>query len=135
MGLNAGIVYITGHAYACLFLEEDHFLSSPYFDSTKALDLCDNEKSLIFIECTSITAGHSTSFEESVSIGRGNTQLHINDPYFKIIDITISRSIGFLPLPITFDDVEKITIDLKIAEQNKERLKKKSFNKDRKSVV
>lgn len=129
MGLNAGIVYITGHAYACLFLEEDHFLSSPYFDSTKALDLCDNEKSLIFIECTSITAGHSTSFEESVSIGRGNTQLHINDPYFKIIDITISRSIGFLPLPITFDDVEKITIDLKIAEQNKERLKKKSFNK------
>lgn len=44
MGLNAGIVLIAGHAYACVFLEEEHLLSSPYSDATKMLDLCDNEK-------------------------------------------------------------------------------------------
>lgn len=127
MGLNAGIVLIAGHAYACVFLEEEHLLSSPYSDATKMLDLCDNEKKVIFIECTTFTAGNDTTFEQACSLARENTWVHVNDPNFEVIDISISRASGYLPLPIKFDDVEKITIDLEVNEENSIRLKKKDF--------
>lgn len=127
MGLNAGIVLIAGHAYACVFLEEEHLLSSPYSDATKMLDLCDNEKKVIFIECTTFTAGNDTTFEQACSLARENTWVHVNDPNFEVIDISISRASGYLPLPIKFDDVEKITIDLEVKEENSIRLKKKDF--------
>lgn len=128
MGLNAGVVLVSGHAYACLFLEEEHFPNSPYSDPTKALDLCDNEKELLFIECTMFTAGSDATFDMACAEGRLKTNLCIADPNFEIIDIFIARANGYLPLPISFDDVEKIQIDLEVAEQNSIRLKKKNFN-------
>lgn len=135
MGLNAGLVIITGHAYACVFLDDTSFPSSPYIDATKALDFCDNEKNLIFIECTAFCAGATASFEEAVSRGRLRTQTSIADGNFEIIDIPVARADKYLPLPISFDDVEKITIDLKVVEENKERLKKKGFSSSKETVT
>ena len=128
MGLNAGVVLIMGHAYVCLFLEEEHFPNSPFSDATKALDLCDNEKELLFVECTMFTAGNDATFDMACAEARLKTNLHVADPTFEIIDIQMARANGYLPLPISFDDVEKIQIDLKVAEQNSIRLKKKDFN-------
>ncbi len=127
MGLYSGIVLITGHAYICVFLEEEHLFSSPYDDASKMLDLCDNEGKVIFVECTAYTAGQTFSFEQACSAARETTWSHVNDPYFQVIDIAISRSNGLLPLAIKFDDVEKITIDLDVQKENSIRLKKKDF--------
>lgn len=128
MGLNAGIVLISGHAYASVFLEDEHLPSSPYLDATRAIDLCDNEKELLFVECTMFAAGRDSSFEVAVAQGRELTHLHVADTNFEIIDITISRSNGYLPLPISFDDSEKICVDLQVIEENSQRLQKKELN-------
>jgi len=127
IGLHAGVVLITGHAYACVFLEPIHFPSSPYLDSSKVLEMCENEQEILLIECTAFTAGSDANFDIACARGKENTQLHVNDPNFEIIDIAVARAGGYLPLPISFDDVDKITVDLQVIEENKTRMKKKDY--------
>lgn len=124
MGLNGGLVLVHGHAFACVFLENINFRTSPFNDAIRALDSCENNNDLIFVNCVDFCAGNDISFELSILNGKSLVKDAFEDEFFQIIDIKNARSLDYLPLPIKYE-VGKITVDLKVLEQNEIRLKKK----------
>lgn len=134
MGLNAGIVYIYGHAFACVFLEKDCFTPSPYRDAVHAVDMCENENNLLFINCVDFVAGNKYTFEESCERGKKLVINSESDPYFFIVDITIARASGYLPLPICYE-ADKIKVDLKVVEQNKIKIKRQDLNHKNEKII
>ena len=129
MGLDPFVVLISGHAFVGVFLDEVNFPTTCFYDASKALEMNSEEvNDLLFIECVSICAGETSSFEESCKRARTNVVNSLGDPNFKIIDVIRARSNGFLPLPIGFDDVERMVVDYEVAEQNKIRLARKKYD-------
>ena len=129
LGLNPFIVRVTGHAYVGVFLSDIHFPLSVYEDAGNVLTMnSEAENELVLVECTMFTAGHDATFEQACAVGRTTTQQHITDGNFQTIDIGLCRSLGYLPLPIKFDDVEKIIVDYEVIEQNKVRLATKKYS-------
>lgn len=128
MGLNPLVVLVHGHAYAGVFLTNTHFPLPVTDDAGEVLTMnSDAENELILIECTAFTAGKDTTFEQACADGRLTTQKHITDGNFQVIDIGICRYSGYLPLPITFDDIEKRVVDYDVIEQNKVKLAQKDY--------
>ena len=100
---------VSEHAYAGVFLSDEHFPLSVYEDAGNVLTMnSEAENELILIETTMFTAGKAATFEQACATGRLITQQHITDGIFQAIDIGLCRSLGYLPLPIKFDDVEKL---------------------------
>lgn len=137
MGLNPVVVLIKGHAFAGAFLEDLRLPTTIFADATKILEMCSEEENeLILFECTSITAGNKTSFEEACVYGKDNLLNAISDPKtgkadpeFEVIDIKRARSNGFFPLPIQYDDnVSRIVVDYEVEKQNKERFARKKYD-------
>lgn len=136
IGLNAFLVLTSRHAFAGVFLSGDNsFPSSVFLDAPEALEMNSQEENeILFIECVDFVAGSAVSFEESCLHGRMNVLRSVSDsnlerdPLFKIIDMQRARSNGFLPLPINFDDYDRVVVDYKIIEQNKIRLARKKFS-------
>ena len=136
MGLNPFIVLKSGHAFAGVFLEETKMPTTIFYDAPRVLEMnSEEENEVVFVECTSFVAGSNESFEESCVSGRQNVLSSITnpntgkaDPCFKVVDIQRARTNGFLPLPINFDDVDRIIVDYDVLEQNKIRLARKSYN-------
>ena len=129
MGLNPIVVLIKGHAFVGAFLEDEDFSTAVYYDASKVLEMSSQEENAtLFIECTSITAGNTASFEEASAIGKQHVLGAVSDLVFRAIDIQRCRNLGYLPLPIKYDDVERIAVDYEIAEQNELRLARKSYN-------
>lgn len=134
MGLNSGIVYVYGHAFACVFLEKDCFTPSPYRDAVHAVDMCENEKNLLFINCVDFVAGNKYTFEESCERGKKLVINSESDPYFFIVDMMIARASGYLPLPICYD-ADKVKVDLDVVEQNKIKIKRQDLNHKNEKIV
>ena len=129
MGLNPVLILVRGHAFVGVFLEEIGFYSLVNKDPASVLEMSSEEENkIIFIECTAITAGQCTSFEEACFLGKQAVIKNITDSQFCAIDIYRARRSGFLPLPINYDDVERIKVDFEVAEQNKVRLARKSYS-------
>lgn len=129
MGLNSFIVRVSEHAYAGVFLSDEHFPLSVYEDAGNVLTMnSEAENELILIETTMFTAGKAATFEQACATGRLITQQHITDGIFQAIDIGLCRSLGYLPLPIKFDDVEKIAVDYDVIKQNEIRLAAKDYS-------
>ena len=136
MGLNPFVALISGHAFAGVFLSEIKLPTAVFNDASKILEMnSEEENEVLLFECTSINAGNKASFEESCAIGKQqvlsavcNPITGLADPAFEVIDISRARTNGFLPLPISYDDVDRITVDYEVAEQNKTRLARKSYD-------
>lgn len=136
MGMNPFVTLISGHAFAGAFLDDEKLPTAVFYDASKILEMSSEEENeLILFECTSITAGSTSSFEEACATGKQHVLTAITnpatgkaDPNFEVIDISRARTNGFLPLPIGYDDVDRITVDYEVAEQNKIRLARKSYD-------
>ncbi len=130
MGLHPFLTLVKGHAFAGVFLEEDDcFPILAYNDASSALTMSSEEENgILFVECTSFTAGSSSTFEEAVLSGRRRVLMSIADPYFEMIDIQRARSYGFLPLPINYSDLDRAVVDYEVVEQNKVRLARKEYS-------
>lgn len=131
MGLHPFLVHVTGHAFVGVFLEDKTFPSPVYTDAGKVLEMNSEEKNgLLLIECTCVTAGNSYSFENALAMARTKTEdaFRKNDEWFRIDDIVRARKNGNLPLPVSYDDVGRISVDYKVCEMNREKLHRKDFS-------
>ncbi len=130
MGLHPFLVLISGHAFAGAFLDGDlSFPTMAYNDASQALTMSSQEENdIVFVECTCFTAGNKASFEEASESGRMSVVQSVSDPRFEMIDVRRARALGFLPLPINFNDVERAVVDYEVVEQNKTRLARKDYS-------
>ncbi len=129
MGLNPFLIRISGHAFAGVFLEDETFPEMIYENPSRALEMnSEQENEIVFVECTAFTADSPTSFEQAMAKGRDNVLNSVGDPHFAINDIKRSRAYGFLPLPINYNDVDRVVVDYEVVEQNKIRLARKDYS-------
>lgn len=134
MGLSPILVLVKGHAYAGVFLTDEHF-HSPIIDDAQKMLTMETEKELLLVECKDFTAGSNTNFEQACSHGRTRTTAHTTDLGFLAIDIVLCRDFGYLPLPLAFDDVEKRIVDYDVIKQNKEKLSQKLHSNTEKRIT
>ncbi len=99
MGLNPIMVMMKGHIFAGVWLSDDSF-AEMIMDDPSQLEkrMSKGIHEIAVVECTSMCAGRSKSFDEAVRQAERNVSNYGNFAF--AIDVKRARSMGIHPLPV-----------------------------------
>lgn len=99
MSLNPVMVLVRGHIFAGVWLEDESF-PEMLTDDPSQLEkrMARGIHKLLVVECTSMCAGKSRSFDEACALAEREVSEY--DDFRFVIDVSRARSMGIRPLPI-----------------------------------
>lgn len=103
VGLHPLVVFINGHAFAGVWLEEETFPESVEDDvSALTKRIASGIDAVCLLECTDFTAGKKTDFDLAVKHANDNL-LDVSEFQFAL-DITRCRCSGIRPMPVRISE-------------------------------
>ena len=109
MGLNPIMVMMKGHIFAGVWLIDGSF-SDMIMDDPSQLEkrMSRGIHEMVVVECTAMSAGKSTSFDEAVALAEHNVSDYGRFAF--VIDVKRARSMGIRPLPVRVKTAEGFEI-------------------------
>lgn len=99
VGLNPLVVFLKGHAFAGVWLEEETFAESIEDDiSALTKRIAAGIDAICLLECTDFTAGRNVDFDHAVK--HANDNLLDEENFDFTLDVCRSRSSGIRPIPV-----------------------------------
>lgn len=112
VGLHSILVFIEGHAFAGVFLDEEKIFDNCLeFNPSRLYNAANGlSKSILLVECTMFVADSTKSFQFSFDYALNNLKMYSG--LFTAVDVSYCHRTVFTPLPISGTD-EEIEVSIK----------------------